>query len=395
MNPPNRSNRLLRRQLIGNGIALGLGAYIAPIGEGRAAGASSRIAFEMGPGGHLYVEAAILGKRAVAMLDSGTVSNSIDAGFAKELGLRPTSEARAAGMTADVAAQWVDLPEVSVGGRSRPPTAAMAIDLSAISASMSHRVYLVLGQDFFRDVALDIDFTNKVLEFRPATADLGSGFTEEKLRISPHGRLYVPVSVEGKPPVEAMYDLESNAAVTASPAFAAAQGLLQDRPVSKVASVGAEGLSVSSIATLSSIVVAGRVLRQAPVEVPAQWNQTAPLIVGSPVWRRFRNILDLPHSRLGLKPNASGFDAPFTKDRSGIGALRLEDRLRVIFVAPGSPAEAVGLVIGDEVISIDGVRVGPKFYASRPRPGAEPAGVVERLTLSSGRGVDLRLRDYF
>jgi len=401
---------LLRRRLIGNGIALSLAALLGPtralgqndrigsrdfVEAGEQPGGVVRVPFEVGPGGHLFVDVSILGRRVPAVLDSGSVSICIDSEFAAEVGLTPSSPTKAAGLTADVAVAWVALPAVSVGGRTIRDSTAMAIDLAVISGAMSRRIYLVLGQDFFRDAILSIDFAAQTLEFRPPSAPFEPGLWLQDLRVSPHGRLYTRASVEGRPPVDAMYDLENNAPVTASPAFAAASGLLLHRPVSKVASVGGEGMSISSIATLKSITVAGRVLREVPVEIPIQWNQAAPIVIGSPVWRRFENVIDLPHRRLGLKPNATGFDRPFAKDRSGIGAQRLSDRLRIVFVAPGSPAEAAKLSIGDEVIAIDGVPISPEFYARRPRPGAETAGTLETLTLSAGRTVEIRLKDYF
>jgi len=353
------------------------------------------VRFEIDPGGHIFVQATLMGRAVAALVDSGAAATVLDRTFATALGLPAASAEEAAGLTDRLVVTGVRLPAISVGGHRMPATSGHVLDLSSVSASLGRQVDLVLGQDLLAGSSVMLDFESRTMSFEPAGAALKRGYARLDLRASPHGRLYLPVSIEDGPPVEAMYDLGSNVPVYVSGDYARARGLLAARKVSKSATVGAEGLAISQIATLRTLSIGGFTLRDVPVQAPERWNQTAPVLIGAPVWRRFSNIIDLDHRRLDLKPEPQAFARPFQKDRSGIGADRLADRLRIVFVAPGSPAAAAGLQAGDEILRIDGVRVDEAFYAARPRPGAEAAGTTERLTLASGRVAEIRLADYF
>jgi hypothetical protein len=85
------------------------------------------------------------------------------------------------------------------------------------------------------------------------------------------------------------------------------------------------------------------------VEVPRNGN------VGFELLKRFSLIIDYPHQRLLLRPNAH-FREPFEHDMCGLDLMATGPNLRrylVLRVAPGSPAAAAGLEADEELVSIN------------------------------------------
>lgn len=77
--------------------------------------------------------------------------------------------------------------------------------------------------------------------------------------------------------------------------------------------------------------------------------------IGADVLRRFNVILSYPDRRIYLKPN-SAYKQPFKFSMSGIevGAERSGMGYRILNVRASSPAEQVGLRMGDQIVSVNG-----------------------------------------
>lgn len=77
-------------------------------------------------------------------------------------------------------------------------------------------------------------------------------------------------------------------------------------------------------------------------------------LLGNAILERFKVILDFPGGRAFLIPNRHS-NKPFPVNRSGLFVIvsgpRL-DRYIISSVAPGSPGEAAGLKVGDEILGI-------------------------------------------
>lgn len=101
------------------------------------------------------------------------------------------------------------------------------------------------------------------------------------------------------------------------------------------------------------------------------------------------------NSHLALTLDSNTIGVPFEKDRSGIGAQRSANGLRIIHVASGSPAADIGLRAGDEIIAIDDHFVDDDYLRRHPAMGSRPSGTAIKLALADGRTFILELRDYF
>ncbi|OGX85839.1 hypothetical protein BEN48_14130 [Hymenobacter glacialis] len=77
--------------------------------------------------------------------------------------------------------------------------------------------------------------------------------------------------------------------------------------------------------------------------------------IGYELLKRFSLIIDYPHQRMLLRPN-SRFRDPFEHDMCGIELLAAGPQYRrylILRVMPGSPADAAGLQVEDELLSIN------------------------------------------
>ena len=82
--------------------------------------------------------------------------------------------------------------------------------------------------------------------------------------------------------------------------------------------------------------------------------------------------------------------------RAGLNTVFEGDHLRVVYVAPGSPAEAAGWKAGEQVTAIDGKPIGAGYNGSDQSLwlyGA--AGKAVTLKTADGAVRKLVLKDYF
>lgn len=279
----------------------------------------------------------------------------------------------------------LQLPEVAI------------LNLDAVSAANGRRVGVILGDDLFGCAAVSFDFVaHRALITVPSRMAPHARFSETTLVRDSDFGWRTPIRLGDDIDIEGVVDLGSDAPLYLSAAFAAEHRLLEGRPRSTSVSAGAEGVNIDTLFTLPSLQVGGVTLRDVPTRIPSAWTARSPALIGLPVFARFDLTLCAPRERLWLKPIGGGVvSRPFQKDRSGLAATRVGDRLNVVFVSPGSPASHAGVCEGDEVISIDGRSLDADFFASRPRLGVRPPGSRLKLGLSDGRAVELVLGDYY
>lgn len=169
------------------------------------------------------------------------------------------------------------------------------------------------------------------------------------------------------------------------------QKLLVLKRTSTVLGGGLSGPEVVDIATVDQLTLGQIAFHQVPVTVPRTWS----LDCGLRVLSRFRMTIDFPHDRVDVLPIPAAVNMPFRKDHSGLGVRRLSVCLQILHVAPGSPAEAAGLEVGDEIIAINGEALGAEYFKMHPSMGGRPLGTTLDLTLASGTNMRLVLAEYF
>ena len=363
--------------------------------------ATEWINFEFYDDDQIFIPAEVKGRAVKLLLDSGAGISLLDSGFAKRIGVQATGKLPISGVGGQATMQIASQLQIQLAGLTLRRIRAGVMDLSQISEQAGHPMPVILGKEVFNELIIDIDFAHRRIAFRdPAAFSAPPGAA--RLALGRHqDRRSIPVSVEGREPVSFDFDLGNNGGLIVYSAYRDQAHLLDGRPQSLGLSAGVGGLIKSKVATLKSISVAGTEIAAVPTEFPdaadnaVNSDRTAGN-VGLPVFSRFRLLTDYPHDALWLIPNAEHLRDPFVKDRSGLAAMPAKDRLKVLMVAPGGPAERVGLKEGAEILAINGKQIDAGYSGSTLSQWAHQApGTIVELTLADGSIQQLTLQDYF
>jgi predicted aspartyl protease len=332
---------------------------------------------------------------AEVLLDSGVGSMVLDLSWAAKLGLRPRHASAAVGITGAAAATTMEGLNVSIGDMILTPPETMAFDLSPLDVATSRPIRALLGRDILAPLLVDIDFENRRIAFQdPSRPAALNGAKLEALPQSKFGRT-LSISIEGRPPIEALFDLGSDAPLVISPDYVQTQQLLLGKKTSTTLSVGASGTEEDEVAVMKVIEIGGVPLHDVPVSVPNTWALDTQAVVGIPILSRFRLMTDYGRDRIWMLPNKTAEAQAFQKDRLGMAAMPANNCLRVVHVSPGSPAATAGLKTGDEVVAVNDQIVDAEYLKSRPRQGMKPTGTILHMRLRSGSDVTIKLADYY
>ncbi len=343
---------------------------------------------------HIRVPVTIEGVAFSAVLDSGAARSVIDRGAAERLGLRLTPGYAARGLTETVHGLASDATTVQIGD-IRLPLSPGILDLGTLSRAASRPIDLVLGREIFEQSVVDIDFRKSRIRFADpdCRTDRRRGTA---LPLTTRGGIYsVTASIEGRGKIDFLLDLGSAMSVYVSPTYARDAKLLEGKRVSTGMTVGMEGLDVSLLSTLASFSFAGIEFTNVPMAIPARWNQQFAGVIGLPVLSRFHVQIDAARGQIHLTPDDDAESEPFARDRSGLSTYREDRHLRILHVAPDSPADRAGLRADDRIVAIDGIEI-PKAYPPGTVPmGRKPAGTVIKLLTARGSDHMITLADYY
>jgi predicted aspartyl protease len=345
---------------------------------------------------YLFVPAAIDGHTITAVVDTGATKSIIRKKLAQTLGLPVIGSVSAAAFTSEVSGSLYRIASLSVDSIAIHDVAVADYDISAVEATLSQEMPLILGLDVLSQTILEIEFPADRARFSAAVPkEILRDFSEISIARTASRLPLLEVMLEGHGPSQAIFDLGSNVLCSMSRSFAEENKLLQDRPLSNTMTAGAEGDSVSTLFNLRDLVLGGYRLQNISAVVVEDWRLSRPINLGWPLFQPFNIVLDLKQDRFYLRGDLSDLAKAYPKDRSGLGAVRLETSMVVRHVASNSPAEKVGLRAGDEIIAVDGHRVSASYPPAGERQGYKPAGTRIELTLADGRTVVLILADYF
>jgi gag-polyprotein putative aspartyl protease len=359
------------------------------------------IDFEYFGDNQIFVPASVNGHPVSLLLDSGAGITVIDSGYAAQLKLKPSGTLGVTGMVGQSTMQLTSNLHIKLGSLSLAHITAGIIDLSGVAAQEAHPMPLVLGKEAFNQLIIDIDFQHRKIAFYDPSGYSGP-HDATRVALGHHGDARtVPISLEGAPAAPFDFDLGNAGTLIVYPYYRDRTRLLDGRPQTLDMLGGVGGMVNEKLATLKTIGIAGTQMIDVPAAFPdagdnaVNSDQTAGN-VGLYVLSRFRLITDYPHDALWLTPDPKAVAESFTRNRAGLDFTPAPDRLAVMLVRPGSPAEHSGWKEGAEIIAIDGHKIDAKFSGSALSHWSEqPAGTVVTLTLADGATRQLILADYY
>jgi hypothetical protein len=348
----------------------------------------------------VFLPATVNGMHTEVLLDSGAQASVIDREFARRLGIEPEGQLNARGTGGEARAQFARGVTIRVGDLELRDLTVVVLDLSQVGRGIGRQLPVILGAEVFNELAVDIDFPGRMIRFhRSGTFQPPVSATRIPLR-SEGGLRVVELSVEGRAPVPVTFDLGAGGALSLHHHYWTSSHLLEGRRASRTLAGAVGGLREVPLATLRTVELAGVTFRN----VPATFADAAGAFderrtsgnLGMPIISRFNVVTDYARDALYLVPTPGMAEAPFRRNRSGLLATHAGDRLKVLYVAPGSPAAAGPWRAEEEIVAINGRRVGADFHSSPISSWAEAAaGTRVTLTLASGERRELVLADYY
>ena len=372
------------------------GAQIATPAVTTVPGAQAEIPFDLYRGNRIVLKGTVNGTATEMLLDSGAGVTTIDRDFAKAIGLKKGMRISALGSGGTQQAELVQDVTLEAGNLKLSGVTVAVIDLDSIEKAIGRPIPVILGRELFMNSVVGFDFERQRMTLSPS-ASFAAPAGATPVALKREGTLhFVPISVDGLPPVDAALDLGNGGAVSLSSEYRQAHPKLDALPYAIGLAGGVGGVHETKRVTLPKLEMAGFSFSGVPADLGsvAKGPYAGRANAGIQLFKPFQLTLDLGHDRMWLK--RTGRAAEFSKDRAGMFLVLEDDHFNVLHVSPGSPAAKAGLKKGDRIIAVEGERVGPGFYSSAKSNWARGApGTKIALLKAGGLPVSLTLADYY
>jgi hypothetical protein len=342
---------------------------------------------------HIYVDASINGSAPLPFVFDTGATDIIQKSAAKTLGIAVEGALPGGGFgdkiedfgfakVKSVSLGGLTLPDLVFGTESSPGWVAIE---GADSSGL-------LGYEFVKRAVLSIDYAKRTMTF-----------TKQQAFHPPKDAAPIPFTFNAHVPMitatldgftgEFQLDTGSRGALTLMYPFATANGLIGKYHATRRATVGygVGGPSKALLARASKLTI-GTVSIDAPVaEIVTDKGGAAESArvagnIGGDLLKRFTVTLDYAHLTMWLEPNQLASQREVF-DRSGLWIARAKDGgIEVADVATESAAANVGIVAGDEIVSVNGKPAKDVALYELREEFKSATGTQFTLTVKSNKG---------
>ena len=356
------------------------------------------VPFQLTAGNQIRFAMTLDGQPVTAILDTGVSFSVIARGSPALDPARVRSGGSASAIGGAVAIGWMATRSMSVGGLTRTG-GGIGVATLPETATGGSGVDLLVGRDLVGELAIDIDYAGHRfrllrsgrLPFRGAVASL---------TLSPDLKVYQSAILLGGQRLAPMVvDTGDGSAITVSQAAWASAGLAT-RPMTSAIVYGLAGPVVSALTVVPDVMLGDLDAHDVEVRVEGADGFSQGIAaagrIGSGFLQHYRVLLSIPGAgRMVLSPDADAGTPPL-RSTSGLLVGVLADRLRVVHVMRGSPAEASGWRDGDMICSVDGTPIPADYATNRlARWSVAAPGTVVRLGMCDGSARSLTTRAFY
>lgn len=317
-------------------------------------------------GGHIYLQARVSGRNALAILDSGAGATLLDSSFAAELGLVPEGafSARGIGGSQEFAFARVDSYSVA-GAVLRGQVLAVMPVREAFLPITGRSIDMIIGYDFLSRFVTEIDYSEETItlhlpgEYVPPSA---AGFVQGVLSMN---LISFEAVIEDTIPVTLLLDTGAGGALHLTRTFIEGHGgTLGHRPSYSASVEGVGGAGSIEVFPVESITLGGFTV---PCGEASVFEDSGPLsmydgILGSDILSRFTLVVDYSIPGFHLVPGPDHLREPHFQ-MTGLGVRIEGETIVVSMVVDGSPAGEAGLSPGDTLLSVGGISANPDNLA--------------------------------
>ncbi|WP_448658602.1 aspartyl protease family protein [Sphingomonas sp. CJ99] len=313
---------------------------------------SGWIAFDRTPGNQIAFLLTVDGRPLHALLDTGASHSVIDAQAAAALNLRLRGQGRADAIGGRASLRWTQVAAIGLGALTLGDRQLAVLALPGRATGNGRPVSMVIGADILGDHALDIDFATRRFRLLPSGR---LSFAGSVLPLAPG---YVtPLGLAGQTIGPALIDTGDGAALTLSRQGWDRAAFRHDGESTTIG-WGVGGAVTTGIAVIERADLGDVVTRQVEARIEDAGGHIADrrlsARIGAGLLQRFRVLLDPGAGRMVLgrvEPDTSPL-----RSTSGLILGRAGDRLTVLHVMRGSPAEQAGFTPDDRICAVDGTQ---------------------------------------
>lgn len=356
------------------------------------------VPFALTPGNQLRFTMTVDGRPATAILDTGVSYSVLSRRFAERsaLKVRPGGNATAIGGVVDIG--WTPTATIAMGGLTRRGGGLTVATLPAIATGSADAVDLLVGRDLTGGFALDIDYAGRRFRLLPSGRLPFRGFTAP-LSISRDRLVYVSeVTLGGARLRPMVVDTGDGSSVTVT-AGGWANARLPGTRTTTAISFGLAGAVISTIGIVPTLRLGELTARNVEIRVEPAGGFSDSIEaagrIGSGFLQNYRVLLDPTAGRMILSPGPHA-DQPPVRSTSGLLVGVARDRLKVLHVMRGGPAQAAGWKEGDMICAVDGQTI-PADYPTSPLASwsAGTPGRTVALRMCDGSERELTLRYFY
>ena len=318
--------------------------------------------------GLIVVRTLVNGHPALLIVDSGSGISVLDTAFVRAAGVDLSGGSAEVKGTAGTTVRLGTARSVQLGDAQLTGVAIAAVPLEAVRGSVGHDIEGTLGFDLFDQYVVDIDYVAHTLTLSESESYVyrGGGI---KVPLAIRHRLpllsaSLTTRTQGTIPAHLHLDLgASGYALRLTTPFVRAHSLMADTAtVSGVLGIGVGGMIKGDLLRLPALSLGGVTVHRPSTalshESDGAFGESADAdgAIGASVWSRMHLIIDYSTSQLILEPRGdlqtpdavTGTGISLREDVSGARALR------VAYVVAGSAGASAGVLVGDELIALDG-----------------------------------------
>jgi hypothetical protein len=323
-------------------------------------------------------------------VDTGSMTSPVASELAKEMGLDSEKEGKTE-----------QLANITLADDFTVPIPASFASFEGLWPLIGRKIHGDLGYGVLKHFVVEFDYEGKTLTLydplRYHYAGPGQSF-ESSLLMGYDPQIAGEMTIPGGPPIPVKFTLDTGAGGTVvSAPLVNAHKLFKyltqriPNPPSKPLVDGINGATFDTVTARIPSISLGTYTVVEPLVALSRdtdgvfamdnWG----LNLGSNVLRRFKVIVDYPHQRVILEPNAH-FHDPFPADASGLVLNATGSHFATVVVhgvVTGSPADRSGLRPGDIILAIDGEPV-ERYALWQIQDLFRDSGRERRLTIKRG-----------
>lgn len=317
------------------------------------------------------------------IFDTGAGATVINKNKAAGLKLKKIDTVKVNGVMAGILAGGVSL---SVPGVTVRNQRVVVLPLDEFPCEFQD-VVGVIGHDFIKEFVVEIDYEARTLSlFDPSTYQYSGRGDVVPLIITDTPKVRARLALPGGGPIEGFFEIDtgSDSALSINSALVNRYKMLANSGTQMASSNTRVQGELKAVDVrldnfqLGRSIIAGPIVSLLPDE---ESDNDGP--IGNQILSRFKVTIDYARQRMILEPNSHLSD-PFESDMSGIMFESSGEGCRVfkvVGVTEKSPAEEVGIAVGDEIVAVD------------EKPASQFSSMqIEKMLMKSGEQHSVTLR---